>query len=64
MGALPAWANPGDSAVIHHAAVAFRNMWVRNGILEALFGEYDRHINNPGVGALYGLMYGAFGAPL
>ncbi|WP_242344778.1 hypothetical protein [Anaeromyxobacter terrae] len=51
----------GDMPVLDYAARAFALERSLHGLGSALFGEFDRAINNPGVGVIYGLLYGAFG---
>jgi hypothetical protein len=51
----------GDSAAIHNAALIFKQTFESDGLFSALFGDYYRAINNPGVGVFYGLLYQAFG---
>lgn len=46
---------------IYDAAVLFDDYREKYGVYHAIFGDYYRQINNPGVGVYFGLLFGAFG---
>jgi hypothetical protein len=52
----------GDLVAEHGAALHFLDAVQRKGVLYAVFGDYYRAINNPGVGIYYGILYGVFGS--
>jgi hypothetical protein len=60
--AIPPSDLSGDYFSIQTAALQFDSRWVDAGLWDALFGDYYRAINNPGVGAVFGLLFRAFGA--
>jgi len=51
-----------DVLAIHTSAVIFLQQLRAHGTYTALFGEYYRSFNNPGVAVFYGLLYKTFGA--
>lgn len=52
----------GDLGAIYKSAIVYTNAYEMNGLFHAVFGDYDRSINNPGVGIIYGGLFSAFGA--
>lgn len=51
----------GDLVAQHEAALQFLYTIEQHNIWFAVFGDYYRWINNPGVGIYYGILYGIFG---
>ena len=58
---LPSLFFSGDLLPIHYSAEIFMRERGNFGLWSAVFGDYYRGINNPGVGVIYGLLYGCFG---
>lgn len=50
-----------DVIAIHTSAVIFKKNFTTGGMFHAIFGDYYRNINNPGVNVLFGLLYTTFG---
>ncbi len=51
----------GDLAPVHLAGSLFVDEQVNQGLIYAIFGDYYRGINNPGVAVLYGILFTGFG---
>lgn len=51
----------GDFSPIFFSAQTFMSQRESSGLLGAIFFDYYRAINNPGVGVVYGLLFGSFG---
>jgi hypothetical protein len=52
----------GDTAPIFDAAMIFLNKYHEGDVFYAVFGDYYRGINNPGVAILYGWLFAIFGS--
>jgi hypothetical protein len=59
---LPTANIAGDLPMVDYAARVVVSERLHGGLLHIFIGDFDRSINNPGVGIVYGLLYGAFGA--
>ena len=52
----------GDLTVIFNSALLFNEAFDHGGLLYAIFGNYYRAMNNPGVAVIYGSLFRVFGA--
>lgn len=54
--------NLGDWPYIYQSAIGFTQIREESGIIFAIFGDYERGINNPGVSIINGVLFCVFGA--